>query len=94
MTVYDLIRKALIRLCACAARIIQRDRQTEARSLAEPDRARYYRIIDLISEELFNLINDLTRELRPCIVHRHDDPLDLKLGIEVLPHDADRIHKL
>ncbi len=65
-----------------------------AGGLAEPDVAWDHRFVDLAGEHFADLFDHLLGEVRPLVVHRHDDPIDGQAGVQPLPHERDRLHQL
>ena len=49
---------------------------------------------DILSEELPEVGLDLTREVRPVVVHREQDSFELEWLIEGLSDSLDGIHEL
>ena len=49
---------------------------------------------DLIAEELFEIVGDLTREVGAVVKHRQKDAGDFERVFEGLPNAADGIHQL
>jgi hypothetical protein len=49
---------------------------------------------DIFSKELPKVAFDLTGEVRPVVVHREQDPLELKWLLEGLSDSLDSVHEL
>src|SRR4029079_6936518 len=51
-------------------------------------------LVDKIAEYTSYLVDDLLREIGSIVVHRHDDPFDLKSRIQSLPDTVESLRKL
>ena len=70
-------RQFHVRLAALAVRLIEVDRHTEARGLAQAHGARNDGAVDLVAKVLFDLRDDLHRQVEPPGVHREQHALDV-----------------
>jgi hypothetical protein len=83
-----------IAFCASRTRVVSEDRFAEARCFREPNSSRDNSLKDILAKKFTEVGFDLPREIRPVIVHREEDSLDLECLIEGLFDAVDGIHEL
>ena len=65
-----------------------------ARSFTEPDVPRNQRLIDLVPEDRAHFVDDLTREIGPVVIHRHQDAFDGQFRVQGGTDPFDRVDQL
>src|SRR3712207_6514252 len=75
-------------------RSIQSYRQAEARGLAEPHVAGYYRMEHLLAEERAHFLDYLVSKVGAGVEHGEQYPANLQVWVELFPHHSYAPHEL
>src|SRR6266480_3134541 len=85
---HDLRGERTITFGSTALRIVEYDRLTEGRGLAQPHVSRNRRLVDPFGEELSRLIGHLLGQIEAGIEHREQHSLDSQALIQVVLDQA------
>src|SRR5688500_3813232 len=89
-----LLCQVAVRLGGRSGRIVLQDRRTLHRRLGVTDGLADPRLVDEFAEVLLEYLDRLARVQGAAVEHRRQDPLDLHVGVQVLPHHRERVLEL
>src|SRR3712207_299846 len=93
-TAQYLLGDCLIRLGAGTLGGVERDRQPEARCLAQPHVPGYYRLEYPLTEERTHFLGNLMGQVRARVEHRQEHPTYLQARVQLLSDHSDTLHEL
>ena len=74
--------------------IVYRNGLAVARRFAQADVARNNRVEHLAAEVFLHFLRHLDGQIRPAVVHRHEQSQELQAGIQIVPHHVHGLHEL
>src|SRR5438552_6007924 len=88
--IHHLPRQFPITFGARAVWVVENDRLSKRRSLAQADIPGDHRLVDPLREKLPRLVSDLLGEIEASVEHREKHSLDSKPRVEMVLNQADR----